>query len=220
MRTEYHKIDTVFKRDPANKHKTLIFGDYSNPEFEYLKDCEWEFTEKFDGTNIRVEFNSANVTIKGKTDNAQIHPDLYREIDDRVTAEKLIEIFSGCSPLDNICLYGEGVGSKIQRGGGNYTQGKALVLFDIKVNDIWLHRKDVNEIASKLNVPYVPVIGKGTLSVMVDYCRQGFTSTWSDVNNQFNAEGIVARPTTPLLDRRGKRIITKLKLKDFRHGEQ
>lgn len=43
---EYHKIQTVFKRDMATKHKTLLIGDYSLPEFEYLKDNTWVFTEK------------------------------------------------------------------------------------------------------------------------------------------------------------------------------
>jgi hypothetical protein len=26
--TEYHKIDSLFKHDPATKHKTLLLGDY------------------------------------------------------------------------------------------------------------------------------------------------------------------------------------------------
>ena len=51
---EYHKIQTVFKRDPSTNHKTLLMDDYSLPEFEYLKNNHWIFTEKIDGTNIRV----------------------------------------------------------------------------------------------------------------------------------------------------------------------
>ena len=34
---EYHKIQTVFKRDPDTKFKTLLHGEYSLPEFEFLK---------------------------------------------------------------------------------------------------------------------------------------------------------------------------------------
>ena len=51
---EYHKITTVFDRDPENKFKTLIDGQFSKPEFEYLANNEWDFTEKVDGTNIRI----------------------------------------------------------------------------------------------------------------------------------------------------------------------
>ena len=51
---EYHKIQTVFKRDPATKIKTLLDVDWSQDAFGYLADNEWVFTEKVDGTNIRV----------------------------------------------------------------------------------------------------------------------------------------------------------------------
>ena len=43
---EYHKINTIFKRDMTSKSKNLIIGEYSTPEFEYLKDNIWIFTEK------------------------------------------------------------------------------------------------------------------------------------------------------------------------------
>jgi len=39
-------------------------------------------------------------------------------------------------------------------------------------------------------------------------------SVWGD----FQAEGIVARPGVELFDRAGRRIITKLKCRDFRAG--
>ena len=68
---EYHKIQTVFKRDPDNNFKTLLMGEYSLPEFEYLKDNKWVFTEKVDGTNIRVIWDGKDIFFKGKTDKAQ-----------------------------------------------------------------------------------------------------------------------------------------------------
>ena len=65
----YHKIQTIFKREMKGK---LIEEEYSLPEFEYLKDNKWVFTEKIDGTNIRVMWNGENVVFGGKTDNAQL----------------------------------------------------------------------------------------------------------------------------------------------------
>ena len=55
MSTEYHKISTPFKRhfDGPNKGK-LIMGDWAVPELDYLSSNYWEFTEKVDGTNIRI----------------------------------------------------------------------------------------------------------------------------------------------------------------------
>ena len=51
---KYHQIKTVYERDPENKYRTLIMGKYALPEFEYLKNNVWTFTEKVDGTNIRI----------------------------------------------------------------------------------------------------------------------------------------------------------------------
>lgn len=48
---------------------------------------------------------------------------------------------------------------------------------------------------------------------MVNLVQKGFNSEWGD----FLAEGIVARPSVELFSRNGKRIITKLKYKDFIH---
>jgi hypothetical protein len=47
---------------------------------------------------------------------------------------------------------------------------------------------------------------------MVIFVQNGFTSQWGD----FAAEGIVARPKIELKTRGGKRIITKIKHKDFK----
>ena len=46
---------------------------------------------------------------------------------------------------------------------------------------------------------------------MVENVKKGFISKWGD----FQAEGIVARPQVELKARNGKRVITKIKNKDF-----
>ncbi|MCP3968318.1 MAG: hypothetical protein GY718_18570 [Lentisphaerae bacterium] len=206
---EYHKIQTVYKRDPETRFKTLLDGDYSLPEFEYLKDNEWVFTEKVDGTNIRIIFDGETITFGGKTDNAQIPSKLVSRLNDVFLPllPKFKEIFE-----DGTCLYGEGYGAKIQKGGGNYRQDQDFVLFDMKIGDWWLQRKDVEGVANKLDLDIVPIIGNGTLLEMVDKAKNGITSIWGD----FQAEGIVARPKTELKTRSGHRLITKIKCKDFK----
>ncbi len=204
---EYHKIQTVFKRDEATKFKTLLEGDYSLPEFGYLANNEWVFTEKVDGTNIRVMVNGG-VTFGGKTDAASIPAFLVERLQQRflTQAERLAEMFP-----DGGCLYGEGYGAKIQKGGGNYRADQDFVLFDVKVGDWWLQREAVEDVAAKLGLDVVPIIGRGTLGQMVEATRAGFKSLWGD----FPAEGIVARPATELKTRSGHRIITKIKHRDF-----
>lgn len=206
--SEYHKIQSIFKRDMTSKRKTLIEGDWTLPEFEYLAGNVWVFTEKVDGTNIRVMLQDGGITFGGKTDSAQIPAQLVARLNERFLplAAKMQEVF-GC----DACLYGEGYGAKIQKGGGNYRQDQDFVLFDVKVGDWWLQRADVEDVAAKLGLDVVPIIGEGTLHDAVAHAKAGIRSTWGD----FQAEGIVARPKTELKTRSGHRLIAKIKCRDF-----
>jgi len=206
---EYHKIQTIYKRDPATRHKTLIEGDFSFPEFEFLRNNEWIFTEKVDGTNMRVIFDGETITFGGKTDRAQVPRLLLDRLNDKFLpkTDRFKEIFSG----NPACLYGEGYGVKIQSGGGKYRRDPDFVLFDVKIDEWWLQRHDVEDISEKLGIDTVPIIGAGTLQEMVELAKSGFKSRWGD----FMAEGVVARPTIELKGKNGERIITKIKYKDF-----
>ena len=208
---QYHKIQTVFKRD--EKTKKIIENDYSLPEFEFLKDNPWVFTEKVDGTNIRIMWDGKQVTFGGKSDDAQMPVFLLY---------KLQELFEGTAKKQmflekfgtegGVCLYGEGHGARIQKGGGNYVKdGVDFVLFDVKIGEWWLNREDVEDIAKFFGIKIVPIIGEGTLADAISMTRQGIKSQWGD----FTAEGIVARPKTELKTRKGERLITKIKHCDF-----
>lgn len=212
---EYHKIQTVYLRDPETNHKRLLEGQYAHPAFEYLAQNKWVFTEKVDGTNIRVMIEppqtsdeSLRIKFGGKTDAASIPAFLIERLQERFfpQKEKLFEMFSGGG-----CLYGEGYGAKIQKGGGNYRQDQDFVLFDVKVGDWWLERHNVEDVAQKLGLDVVPIIGTGTLPEMIEKAKTGFDSQWGT----FKAEGIVARPDCELITRNGDRIITKIKHRDF-----
>src|SRR3972149_231921 len=215
---EYHKITTVFKRDPKNM-RFVLEGQWGLPEFEYLKDNAWVCTEKVDGTNIRVMWDGLSVTFGGKTDDAQMYVPLMQrlqEMFDTTPKRQLFrEIFNtpqSESGSEAVCLYGEGYGAKIQKGGGNYrADGVDFVLFDVKVGDWWLQREDVEDIAVKLGVKVVPIVGEGTLQNAVDMVKKGFNSQWGE----FLAEGLVVRPKTELKTRAGHRVITKIKARDF-----
>ena len=202
----YHKIPTIFRRGADHK---VIEGAWSTPELEYLKDNTWTFTEKVDGTNIRVKIDNGKVTFAGKTDNASLPPKLL---------ERLTKRFAGDSEQNTVglfdrstCLYGEGYGPGIQKKGGYYRRDQDFVLFDVRIGKWWLTRYAVEQVAAALGIDVVPVIGKGTLYDAVKWVKDGITSTWGD----FQSEGIVARPSVDLLARSASRIIAKIKCKDF-----
>lgn len=215
---EYHKINSLWMRDPATKNKTFLEGQWAQPEFEYLANNPWTLTEKVDGTNIRVmiaeEVFDRKITFGGKTDNAQIPSKLVAWLQD-----KLLSVEGLCKldkqfprPCGEVCLYGEGYGAQIQKVGSMYGPNQEFVLFDVKVGRWWLQRSAVEEVAETLGLRVVPILGEATLYAMAEMARRGFKSTWGD----FEAEGLVARPKVEMFSRNGSRIITKVKCRDFK----
>lgn len=204
----YHKIQTIYKRDEKGK---IQIGRFSIPEFEYLSENQWTFTEKVDGTNVRIVWDGNTVSIKGRTDRAQMQLDLV----DRLNSILPTSLFEKEYPDIQMTLYGEGYGARIQKGGGNYiSDGVDFILFDVYIGDIWLERENVNDIASHLGIGVVPIVGGGTLFDAVNLAEAGFESHVA--NSRMVAEGIVCRPGVELLNRAGHRIIAKIKHGDFK----
>jgi hypothetical protein len=208
---EYHKIQTLFKRNLELPKKPMIEGDWTTPELKYLAGNEWELTEKVDGTNIRIHWDGSKVRYGGRTDNAQIPTKLFIYLQETFVDEKFWH-----TQMPKLTLYGEGYGAGIQNGGLYNPKEQKFVLFDVVVHsedqDWWLTRDNVNDIADKLDIESVPVIGYSTLYTAITVVKNGLESQWGE----FEAEGIVARPLVHLTDRKGQRIITKIKGRDFK----
>lgn len=261
---EYHKIQTLFKRDMdgsiTGKKGKMLEGQWTTPELEYLADKTWEFTEKVDGTNIRIEMSVVNTdsartgsgpslvtTYAGRTDNAVIPKPLLEHLEATFPtlplwrsdlsrppySQRWLELTNWMveSDLQRVILFGEGYGPKIQ-GGGKYREDTSFVLFDVKIGDFYLSRENVDDIASKLGIESVPVIGRGTLYDAIEMVSPvnpvgqemdlggnvsevyagPLMSQWGD----FEAEGLVCRPMVDLFNRKGERIICKVKSVDFK----
>jgi hypothetical protein len=208
---EYHKIQTVFHRSPESNFKTIMEGKWALPEFEILKDLEWIWTEKIDGTNIRILWDGTTVRFGGKTDEASIPTFLLNVLQDIFTTEKMAAKFG---TTDAVCLYGEGYGAKIQKGGNYLPDKTSFILFDCQIDKWWLQRDRLEDIATTLGIDIVPIIGRGTLLKAVEYTKTGFKSTIA-VNKDYTAEGLVMKPPIELFNRKGERIIAKIKARDF-----
>jgi len=213
VNTEFPKIQSLFKRDPATKYKTFL-NEYSRPEFGLLQGVDWLWTEKVDGTNIRIMYDGTNIRYGGRTDRAQIPAILINHLQDTFIKDKMDEVFNEHTPSTQVTLYGEGYGAKIQRGGGDYRSDAGFILFDVKIDDLWLKRSDVEDVSLNLGIPAVPIITVGSPIVAVKLVQEGFTSHVATCKVR-PAEGLVGRPLLELFDRRGERIITKLKTRDY-----
>jgi len=214
---EYHKIETLFERDAKFKVTDIL----RSPVYGSFK--TWHVTEKIDGTNIRVTLlEDGTVLFGGRTDAAQLSTDLLAYLQRTFTPEKMQAAFwlpdekGEVQKVKAIC-YGEGYGAGIQKG-GNYRPDKSFRLFDVLVSDkFWLDWKNTEDVAQKLCIKTVPYLGDFSLDEIVTMVKKGIPSVTAkeESGKDTMAEGIVGRTVEPLFDRRGKRIILKLKTKDF-----
>lgn len=211
--TEYHKITAPFVRFiDGPRRNQLDRTRWIRPEFELLQDLPWSWTEKIDGTNIRVIWDGHKVRFGGRTDGAQIPVELLDVLADQFPEELLEQAFQATP----VVLYGEGFGAGIQSG-GNYSPVPAYALFDVFIDPWWLKRDDVNDVAAKLGVRAAPDLGERTLSDAIDdMTKFGHKSHFGD----FMAEGIVGRPPLGIRGRDGDRLLVKLKHKDLFQGDR
>ena len=107
-------------------------------------------------------------------------------------------------------LIGEGYGGKIQ-GKRGYSEKEDFILFDVMIEGCYLSRTAVKEIAEYFQIKVVPVILIGTIQQGIDYVK---TKPKSVIGAEIS-EGLVGRPIFELNNNTGRRIITKIKTRDF-----
>lgn len=205
---EYEKIETLFLRDETTKK--LVEGKFRNETVEFLKDNDWEFTEKIDGTNIRVYWDGHRVQYFGRTNKAQIPSMLMNKLIELFGGNVNEEMFEQKFGENEVMLIGEGYGIKIQKG-GDYRPDNDFILFDVCVNGRYLPRDAVKDIAKYFGIDVVPTIMIGKIQDAVDYVK---TKPKSKIGTA-DSEGLVGRPLYELNDVRGNRIIVKIKVRDF-----
>lgn len=205
---EYLKINNLFKFD--EKFRTIVG---MTDTYNALKNITWEGTEKVDGTNIRVHWDGHRIELAGRTDKADIPKELLKVLTDTFLTQEMEYVFEQLFGDKEATLYGEGYGEKIQSG-GDYTKGNKFILFDVEVEDFYLSRENVNDIADKLGLDKVPVVFEGTLEEAIKYVSDHKPSTLG--NGKHEMEGLVLQPKGIVLyDNRKKPLKCKCKYRDL-----
>ena len=207
---EYNKIETLWKRDLEGTKK-LMPGVFNNPTVEFLKDNIWQFTEKIDGTNVRVYWDGHKVSFGGRTEDAQIPSHLVNVLNSMFLTDEVEQIFEQKFGEMPVMLFGEGYGPKIQKGGGKYRSDVSFILFDVLISGNYQPRSSVEDIAKAFGLDIVPIIMEGTIEEAVEFVKTKPMSTIGTAP----MEGLVGRPKMELRDRSGKRVIVKIKVKDI-----
>lgn len=240
----YPKIDTLFTRD-KNTFK-IIPGKFRNEAYSLIN--EWEWTEKIDGTNIRITYGDCPPPCElDKKPN--INRKQFRKVIDNPS-----NIYSGDNKYCGIKYDGRTDNAELPGGvvdylddklscakmmelfqdrkviiygegyggkiqkGSGYSVTQKFIVFDIFIEGFWLRRSDVEEICNNLGLDIVPIILTGSLDEAVYIVKNGFMSTISDGSVQ--SEGLIGRTKVPLFDHHGNRLITKLKTCDFEQRKE
>jgi len=205
---KYHKIKTVHLRDDKTHKLTSEFRDEN---VEYLKDNEWVFTEKIDGTNIRVYWDGFNVSFGGRTDKAQIPSELCNRLIELFGGEENAQMFEQHFGEKEVYLFGEGYGRKIQKGGEDYLDHQDFILFDVTIGGSVLNREQVDAISNTFGILSVPVVDCSTIDDAIAFVK---TKPQSIVGNKI-MEGVVGTTKFPLFNKFGERIVVKIKVRDY-----
>jgi hypothetical protein len=208
----YPKMQTLFKRD-MKTHK-IHPGVFSKPEFENI--CEWQFTEKIDGMNIRVEYDNSDLcygsllAFTGRTGKSILSEKMGLYLEEKFKRSHLEEVLGEAK---DVVLFGEGYGGGIQKGGGKYREDNGFILFDVWTDGWWLTRESVEQIAHDIGCKCVPIVPGTTFEDAIAYVLSKPQSLITE--NKKMAEGIVATTNPPMLFRNGHPIKWKLKVQDY-----
>lgn len=210
---KYEKIETLWKRDMAGSKK--LTAEFRDPTVEMLQNIDWVWTEKVDGTNIRIYWDGHTVTFGGRTDNAQIPVPLMNKLNELFGGETNAQLFEQTWGNKEVILFGEGYGQKIQKVGSAYIPDDVnFILFDVLVDDNYQEREWVEQTAQMFGIPVVPIVDTGTLEEAMQYVMQHPVSQVAE--GRCEMEGLVCRPIHELRDRVGNRIIVKIKWYDVK----
>lgn len=213
----YPKINTLWKRDSKNR---VITGDYASREFRDLHLASWVWTEKIDGTNIRLGWDGYSFVVGGRTNNAVFNKPVIDAL--YGVCEQITPRMRKLYPGQFVVIYGEGYGAGVQKGGG-YRSTPGFIAFDAMVGDIYgfpantpmLSGRKFSELMDEFGLDRVSVLATCSIDTAWSWMlNREIYGTFPDVP----LEGIVGRPENGYYKRNGDvlaPIICKMKYRDI-----
>jgi len=190
---------------------------YKNQEILMFHECY--AMEKIHGSSAHISFKQ-NYNSNGDTLEPQINlfcgrckKEVFHSLWDK---EKLKNKFLE-TRLDEVTIYGEGYGGKIQ--GMSHTYGKELkfIAFDVKIGHTWLNVPKAYEFCKLMGIEFVYYEKISTKLEDLDKARDKFSvqACRNGMGELKIQEGIVLRPLIELKKNNGARIICKHKRDEF-----
>lgn len=225
----YHHIDAPthqddeygkkFKRriliNPLRKIDSDLGIDeiFRTREIAYLRGNIWTIKRKLDGENIRIYWNGEQALWNGKTNRFNCSADFQNYMNETFIEEIFEEKFGRDK---EVYIFGEKMGPRTQ-GNELGLDKDELVIFDVEIDGTFLGEKGIRDVASYFGARSVydfMDLGETaniylihtSLYIIINHVAIGDFDKW---------EGVVCTPACNIKDHNGKRIIVKIKNKDY-----
>lgn len=197
---------------------------YKNQEILMFRECY--AMEKIHGTSAHLKYNPENkhyTNVEGqglvlKEDGLTFFSggeshDRFVSLFDR---NKLLELLNEYN--EPVEVYGEAYGGKQQGMSATYGKDLKFIVFDVKVNDMWLSVPHAHEMATHLGLEFVHYVRVSTDLQYLDAERDADSeqAKRNGVGPGKLREGVVLRPIIELTKNNGGRIICKHKRDEFK----
>ncbi len=209
----YQKIPTLYLTDKKTK---LCTCEYSNNLFGYLSTLEWVFTEKIDGTNLRIVWDGFNISFLGRTNDAIFEDDVLIYLNETYNNNGFKKLLEEKVGTKLTILFGELFGQKIGCYGNYYDSNELRVrFFDVSIDEKYLNYTNSRNFIESIGEEYVPEVFRGTLNNCKSEVLASHISSVSKNFSNLIIEGLVGQPIFQLYNEKKERIIVKLRVEDL-----
>lgn len=160
--------------------------------------------EKIHGTSAHIMFKDGEIIYYSGGAKYSTFEELF---DDEALYTGFMELGH-----NNIVIYGEACGGRIQKMRHLYGDNMRFISFDVKIGDTWLNVPNAEEIVIGLGLEFVPY---DEIDTDLDKLNE-LRDSDSDIAKRWSTEGgiregIVIRPLIEITNNRGNRVISKHK---------
>jgi len=191
---------------------------YKNQEILMFKECY--AMEKIHGTSAHIKVDLVENLLAGEAEFRIIffsggakHETFKSLFNEKLLIKKFKEL-----DLEEIIIYGEAYGGKMQGMRDTYGDKLKFIAFDVKIGHSWLSVPDAEKFVKELGLEFVYYEKIETYLEDIDRSRdcESNQAIKNGMGEGKKREGIVLRPLIELKKNNGARIIAKHKRDDFR----
>lgn len=182
---------------------------YQDQDILLFRECY--ALEKIHGTSAHLKWHEGKLTFFSGGETHEKFVNLF-------DADKLARVFTeNFATTQCITVFGEAYGGKQQGMSATYGPNLKFIVFDVKVDDLWLSVPKAHNVADKLELEFVDYVRISTDLTLLDEQRDRESTQAIRNGMGFGKvrEGVILRPIVEVIKNSGARMIAKHKCAAF-----